>query len=97
MVLCRFALPPLAQVAPDKPHDPRDQGEFYRKMKAMEPLVEARVSVPRLAQFHAGRGERKAPRPRADECVEMKFALRHFGNPSGERDEGAHHGEQSAE
>src|ERR1035441_835537 len=66
-------------------------------MEAMKCLLETWVGVPPFAQFHAHVGEAITPGPGAHEGVDVKAQLRHFRDARRKGDEGANHGEQTAQ
>ena len=68
---------------PEEPYDAGDENEFDAEVETMEDRLEAWVTLPSVAEFHADIGEDEAPGPRAEEGVEMKAELRHACDASG--------------
>src|SRR5579863_9112822 len=94
---CCAGFPDAVDVSPHEPDDRREETQLNNEMKAMEPLVETRVGMPRFAESHTHVGQGVTPGPRADECVEMEPQLRHFCDTGRKCYEGAHDWKQAAE
>src|SRR5690242_12628167 len=83
-------------MAYDIPDDEKeDRGDDHR-VKAMEKIAQRRVAVPAGAELLPDIGKGEAPRPGADEGVELEFQLRHAGDAGGQGDEGPHHRQEAA-
>src|SRR5665213_2926901 len=64
-------------------------------MEAIEEGLEAWIRAPFVTQPHAYVSESVAPRPRADEGVDVETELVHLRDPRGQRDEGADDGKHA--
>src|SRR5579863_816992 len=74
----------------------QDHAEDER-VEAMEPQLEARVGFPALAELLADVGQREAPRPGAEEGVEVELQPGHARDAGGQRDEGANYRQQAGD
>src|SRR5215469_5998826 len=87
----------MFQMPPDIPGDADDDETDDHSVETLHDGAQARVVLPLLAQLVADIGEREAPRPRADEGINLEFDLRHAGDARWQRDKRAHHRQQPAD
>src|SRR6185437_2089796 len=87
----------LASSRPDEPAAGEQERQHDNGIKLVEEAAKGRITVPPLAQHVADIGERKAPRPRAEERVNLKSQHRHAREPGRKRDEGSYDGQQAAD
>src|SRR5215469_2523961 len=89
--------PAMRHVRPDEVGHPEQDDQQDQRIEAMEPHLQARIGLPLLAQLHADISQGKAPRPRADESVDVELQAIHTRDAGGKRDEGANHREQTCD
>src|SRR5512146_2108975 len=92
--LAREAMPPMA---PNIPDDRQGEDRDDQHVEAVENLAQGRIGLPTPAELRADIGEREAPRPGAEEGIDLEFELRHAGDAGRKRNKGAHHGEEPAD
>ncbi len=81
----------------DEPEEAEDEDGFDAEVEAVEDLFEAGVGIELGAELHADIGKHIAPRPRADESVEMKAELVHLRDTGGKGDEGPDDGKHASD
>src|ERR1700683_629425 len=89
-----------ADFAPARPNEPdkaRKKRDGDDGVEIVKELAQGWIAVPARAEHHAHIGERKAPRPRADERVDLKFHHRHSSKARRKGNESADHGKQAAD
>src|SRR5487761_1383415 len=75
---------------PDEPADRDHDKGGNGIVEIVEKEIQPGIAAPFVAEQHADRGEREAPRPGAEKGVDVKAQERHGGDAGGKRDEGAH-------
>src|SRR5690348_17310725 len=87
----------MLQMPPDIPADAKNDRADNDDVEALHDRAQARIAVPLFAQFVTDIGERKTPRPRADEGIDLEFDLRHAGDAGRQRDERSHDWQEPAD